>query len=164
MKYVQDEEIAEDIIQDVFYNIWNKRDSIDFSKPLKPYLFRSVYNYSVNHLKSLEKREKISVYSKLHFKEMELSGDNSHTSPYNGIIVQEIEDILRKTIEELPTQCKKVFQLSRISGLKNSEIASELNITPKGVEKQITKALAILRKKLAEFIPAILLMASIVRM
>lgn len=146
-RYVENTANAEDIVQDVFLDVWKKRNEIDLSLPLKPLLYKLTKNKSIDFLRSAYYKEiKIDDYS----------GTNSLEDYVKDLIVsqddqlhlEELTQTIQQCVENLPEQCQKVFMLSRISGLKNKVIAEQLGVSLKAVEKQITKALLEIRKHL----------------
>lgn len=142
--YVLDKQAAEDIVQDVFMEVWIKKDVIDFSLPIKPYLYRSIHNKSINYLKNYAFTESLETISiDLLIREEMLSYEAMNT-----VLVNEITREVNSCLEHLPPQCKKVFLLSRMENLKNKEIAERLSISEKAVEKHISKALCLLRSHL----------------
>ncbi len=149
-RFVNDMELAEDIVQDVFFELWHRRDSIAFDGPVKSYLFKSVYHKSVN-----------AIHKKYHNKESELNESNEHAileqylSTYiqnqeQSLLLKELEKEIASFVHTLPPQCRKIYLLSRTYGLKNREIAGQLDISIKAVEKQISKALSELKTHLTK--------------
>ena len=132
LRYVQNQDAAEDIVQDVFFELWLRRNEIDFDLPMKAYLFKSVLNKSRNYIYDKRVKDKISF---------DLDND-----------IQFIDDYLQSFVvyqeESLPEQCHRIFIMSRSLNLKNKDIALRLGISIKTVEKQITKALSGLRSHL----------------
>lgn len=134
---VKDTDVAKDIVQQVFLSLWQKRTEINFHTSSRSYLCRAVVNTALNHISKGKKLVKL---------------DECVKEPITEPIYHEIskpkatmEDQVRSAINELPPVCQKVFTLSRFSDLSNKEIASELNISIKAVEKHISKALKTLR-------------------
>ena len=116
-RFVNDKDLSEDIVQDVFYELWKRRESIRFEdESVKSYLFKAVYTHALN---ALDKKQQ-DVYP---------------------LKPERETDIL---------ECHKIFMLSRSYGLKNREIAEQLNISIKAVEKQISKALSGLKEYLIQ--------------
>lgn len=149
-RFINHQVIAEDIVQDVFFELWNKRETIRFDEPamVKSYLFRSVHNRSLNTINSE------SLYTKTTLNE---TNENQIVENYvrthtqnqeQSLLLKELEEEIAAFIETLPPQCKNVFVLSRNKNMKNKEIAEQLGISVKAVEKQITKALTELRQHL----------------
>lgn len=156
--YVLDRQAAEDVVQDVYMEVWVKKDLIDFSLPIKPYLYKSVHNKSLNYLKNKAFTESLeSMPFDLLIREEMLSYESMNT-----VLVDEIANEIKTCIEHLPAQCRNVFILSREENLKNREIAERLAISEKAVEKHISKALCLLRShlkatKLIHLIPPLIL-------
>lgn len=140
-KIVNDHQEAEDIVQDVFMSLWIIKDRFDFDRAVKPYLLKAVYNRSVNYLKS----RKPSIDITTGDTDLMLLNEIASSDQEDSLLLKETSEKIHDFIETLPTQCKKVFKLSRFSGLKNKEIASTLNISEKTVENHISKALRDLR-------------------
>ncbi|MDH6533513.1 RNA polymerase sigma-70 factor [Parabacteroides sp. 52] len=147
-RFVNDTATAENIVQDVFFELWNKREILDFNLAIKTYLFKSVYHRALNHLNS------VSVSKQTSLDQLEEKDDLSFfliSQEKNGeywLMMEELDKEIQAIINQFPPQCKQVFLLSRQNELKNKEIAEQLGISVKAVEKQITKAIATLRKEL----------------
>lgn len=155
MHIVGSYEAAEDVVQDCFFEIWQKRDSVDFSTPMIGYLRKSVFNRAINYLQSKSNQMHHDGIDSSRLQEALLGmiiEEEDHLA-YKDLSVQ-----ITKGIHTLPEQCRRVFILSRTYEMKNKEIAEKLNISVKAVEKQITQALKILRDylKKGEFLPFII--------
>ena len=151
LSIVKNEMMAEEIVQNVFYKIWEKASSLNFRSSLVAYLFRAIYNESLNHLKHLKVRSE----NKLH---IIYRTDISDETASNKIQVKELELKLQSALNELPEQCRTVFQLSRFEELRYREIADKLQISIKTVENHMGKALKLLRAKLIDYLPLLLLL------
>jgi RNA polymerase sigma-70 factor, ECF subfamily len=147
---------AEEIVQQVFFKLWEKSDSILISGSVAAYLYRAVHNESLNHLK----HEKVKSKHKMH---VAYSMRHAAESAPKTLQAKELEKKIHAALNELPEQCRTVFQMSRFEEMKYREIADELNIAVKTVENQISKALKILREKLAEFLTLAILFLSILK-
>lgn len=140
-RFVNDKDLSEDIVQDVFYEIWQRSENIRFEDDaVKSYLFRAVYTHSLNALKKTQQ----NVYSLEPGREADIL--DQYVSSYmqnseQSLLLKELEEEIMSYINNLPPQCRKIFMLSRSYGLKNREIAEQLGISIKAVEKQISKAL-----------------------
>lgn len=143
---VKDEMVAEEIVQDVFYKIWERPEKLSIGSSVAAYLYRAVHNESLNHLKHLKVRSKYQLHAVHQMK-------NETDSASKKIQLKELESKLCRALQELPEQCRTVFQLSRFEELKYREIADKLNISIKTVENQMGKALKLLRMKLIDFLP-----------
>ncbi|MCD7932400.1 MAG: sigma-70 family RNA polymerase sigma factor [Tannerellaceae bacterium] len=124
----------------------DKKDTIDFSESIKPYLFKAVYNRSLNYLSSLHPQVDIGEENTYQLLHKQITSYNQQDS----LLLKEVEEEIKRFIETLPPQCSKVYKLSREENLKNREIAEKLNISEKTVEDHIRKALRELRSHLAK--------------
>lgn len=133
-KYVGRMDIAEDLVQDVFINIWNKRVQLNNSAEIRPYLVRSVINASINYIRS--------KYNKVQFTDdFSLIETDSGFNPLDSLKNSELHMLIKVSIERLPDKCRLIFLLSRFSGLTYNEIAIKLGISVKTIETQISIAL-----------------------
>jgi RNA polymerase sigma-70 factor (ECF subfamily) len=146
--FMKDDEQAEEIVQNIFCRIWEKRDQLKTDGSLKAYLYRSVHNESVNYLK----HQKTRAIFQVHYS----NGDQTAGEASEKIMAAELDGHIQKALNELPLQCRVIFQLSRFENLKYKQIADQLNLSVKTVENQMGKALKVLRLKLAEFLPIVL--------
>lgn len=138
IQFVRRPEIAEEIVQEQFITLWEKRDVIDFHTSVNSYLYKSIKNKSIDYLKS--------KYAKLKFDEAsELIIISDSNNPLENIELKETSRIVESAINQLPEKCYAVFSLSRFGGLSNKEIAIELNISIKTVENQVTIAIRKIR-------------------
>ena len=144
---VKDEAVAEEIVQNVFYKLWEGRSRIRFQQSVGGYLYKAVYYESLNYLK----HAKVKAAYKAHLNHHKTEYDNSA----DKVSVKELQQKIDKAISELPEQCRAIFYLSRFEELKYSAIAAHLGISVKTVENQMGKALRLLRLKLVEYLPVI---------
>lgn len=143
-KYVNDVDQAEEVVQDLFFNIWKKRDKLEINLSIEAYLFRSVRNACLNILKHIRIRE---IYKVAHEQEIRESESNQA----NTLEAGELEEAIEIAIESMPPERKRIFKMSRIDGLKYREIADILNLSVKTVEAQMGKALKYLRDTLEDY-------------
>lgn len=141
---IKDDAEAEEIIQDLFYNFWKNRESLDIVTSLKSYLFRSVYNNSLQFLKHRQVKLKYEKYM--------MDKPQRSIEPLDKLKEKELQGLIKKTLEELPDRCQQIFKMNRFEGLKYKEIADELSISIKTVEANITKALKHFRSSLGEYV------------
>lgn len=141
-RFVNDWGVAEDVVQDVFVALWSRRDQVDLEGAVKAYLFKSVYHKSLNNLTSKRYTEEESIERFMgQLDTMKVQESNQE----NSLFMKEIQAEIDSFVETLPGQVKKVFLLSRSHGLKNKEVAAQLNLSLKTVEKHLSKALLELR-------------------
>ncbi len=154
VKYVKDLDTAKEIVQDAFIALWEKRESIDLSKPVKSYLSTMIYNKSLNYLRDNKKFNK----DILSFENIYPDAGYHQT---NKLIEEEISRKIKSAIEELPEKCREVFVLSRYENLKYQQIADKLQISVKTVEAQMSKALQHMRTRLVDYITIMMIFYSI---
>lgn len=135
-----DTELAKDLLQETFARLWKKRENLDPQQSIKSYLYRISHNLVIDYrrqnrqpLDSLEDHAEIS-------------------SPYSLNDQIDLSDKVHKAIQSLPEPVRLVFTMNRFDGFKYAEIAAALSISIKTVEARMSKALAILREKLAPFL------------
>lgn len=147
---LKDEDTAEEIVQQMFLKFWEKRELLNIQSSVKAYLYKCVYHDSLNFLK----HEKI----KTKYQDFASYTMNNHQEPASSKIeMTELEYRIAQALNELPEQCRTIFQLSRFEELKYREIAEQLGLSVKTIENQMGKALKIMRLKLADFLSLILL-------
>ena len=147
---IRDEIMAEEIVQNVFCRLWEKKSKVDIQTSLTAYLFKSVYHESLNYLKHLKVRAAYSRYA-----QVQMNNHSDHAE--KKILLGDLESKLNKALSELPEQCRTIFQMSRFEELKYQEIADRMGLSVKTIENQMGKALKLLRLKLVDFLPAAVL-------
>lgn len=135
---------AEEIVQNMFLQIWEKRENINLEASFKSYIYKAVKNRCLNYLRN--KKLKSGHLSVIKMDE----GDSFDAN--DALHLEEIHDKLYEVLEELPPKCKQIFQMSRMEGLKHQEIANQLDLKVKTVENQIGIALKYLRSNLTEYL------------
>ncbi len=138
----RDKDLAKDLAQDVFFKLWEKRKKINKSVLIKGWLFKSVRNKFLDHIRKYKKEIKMVELTYMDMVD-EISQDRSEELNYKFKLVE-------KEIELLPKKCHEVFILSKSDGMRNKEIAAYLNISVKTVEGHLTNAIKILQYKLKE--------------
>jgi RNA polymerase sigma-70 factor, ECF subfamily len=140
-KLVQINEVAEELVSEVFLKIWCNRKRIIISSSAKSYLYTSVRNMSFDHLR----KEKKSLWVNIE-EAAAVSCDNF--DPHKHSEFEELQVQVEKAVASLPRQCRLVFQLSRDQGMKYHEIAETLQLSVKTIETQMGRALKSLRQTL----------------
>ncbi|WP_299460421.1 RNA polymerase sigma factor [uncultured Microscilla sp.] len=151
-RIVHNTTITEDIVQDVFLKIWQKRGDLNIQISLKAYLHKMAINAALSHL-----RKKYNTSSIDDASPQQISKHAFKEVATEKMEFKELEHQVNEAINELPPKCREVFILSRYEELSYKEIAQQMGISPKTVENQMSKALKHLRKKLAAYIKNILL-------
>lgn len=149
-KFVKDPAEGEELVQELFCHLWDKRTDFHPTTSIKAYLYGAVRNRCFNRLEHLKVREK----SQEAVAET-LRNQGTQANPTQLLEASETQLRIEAAIGELPERCRQVFELSRYEGLKYNEIAHELNISPKTVEVQIGKALKYLRTALRDILPLV---------
>lgn len=147
---LKDTDTAEEVVQSMFLKLWEKRDLLDVQTSVKAYLYKCIYNDSLNLLKHEHVKTKYQDFT-VH------TMNTHHEATSNRVELSELQKELQFALNALPEQCRIIFQMSRFEELKYKEIAERLGISVKTVENQMSKALKILRLKLVDFLVLILL-------
>ena len=139
--------LAEDIVQNVFENIWKQREKLKEMYSVKSYLYKSAYNEFINQYR---KKSSLLEIEKKYVDSLNIVLEED-SSELNRLIT-----LVKQAIEELPPKCKEVFIMGKREGLTYIEIAEHLNISFRTVENQMSKAFTIIRKKVGEKMDVIL--------
>jgi RNA polymerase sigma-70 factor (ECF subfamily) len=140
--FLKNREISEEIVSDVYVNIWNNRAQLESIVNLKSYLFICVRNGCLSHLRKVKNEKIISIDSVSEFNFVRVEG------PENDYIEKETIEQIYAAIETLPCKCKLAFTLAKINGLKYREIAEVLGVTEKTVNNHLVMAV----KKITELL------------
>lgn len=159
-KFIDDIEICSDIVQEIFHELWENRQTTLIKTSVKAYLFRVLHNKCLNHIRDKKVQDKYISYVDFKLKETELLFYNQDWEGYKSIFFQEVLQIFKKSMEELPEGCREVMLMSRVEGLSNKEIAEKLEISLRTVENQIYRALKILKVNLKDYLPLFLYILS----
>lgn len=146
-KILGDLDKAKEVVQGVFVKLYEKREEIHIEGSLRAYLFRAVHNACLNQVK------KVAVYENHH---QEIKYATPFYEDADMLVQTELEEKIWQSVSNLPDQCRKIFNLSRVDGKRNREIADELGLSIRTVETQISKALKLIRIHLKDFLILIL--------
>lgn len=144
------EEEAEDVVQDVFFNIWIHRDALDASLSMRGYLLRAVYRTALNVIKRKGLQE---TYGNTYKEEIEEMGRRFYYNPDANEVIgrlyaQDLRAEIQAAIDSLPPRCRQVFSLGYLYDMSGKEISRKLGISLSTVENHMYSALKILREKL----------------
>jgi len=142
-KIIRNPIAAEEIVQDFFVRLWEKREEISIDSSVKNYFFRSIKNTCLNFIQ----HNKI----KARHAEKILSEAENNISSEDVYIEFDLAEKIEESIQALPEKRREIFRLSREEGLKYREIAEKLNISIKTVETQISLAIKTLRDNLKKY-------------
>jgi RNA polymerase sigma-70 factor (ECF subfamily) len=139
---LKDVNTAKDATQDVFLQLWKKRESLNIQSAPGAYLKRSVINRALNQIKSRKA-----------FVEEEQIADHqdNEADAIQQLEAQDLEAAMHKALDSLPTGCRTIFVMRRLEGMRVKEIAKKLDVSPKTVENQLTKALKVLKVAVQPF-------------
>lgn len=151
IRYLTDTAKSEEIVQEMFFNIWRKKEKFIIKTSLKSYLYRSVRNNCLQYIEHLNVERKYEKFVKN-------KPSKYYETPENELDLKEIYGIIEQTLEKLPERCSTIFKMSRFEGLKYHEIADKLSISIKTVEANMSKALKLFRKNLKFYIKLVLML------
>ncbi len=139
---VRDGSVAEDLAQEVFVQLWRRREELQVNTSLWAYLKRAGHNKALNRLRD----------RKLRREREEAAGQQQQrpVQPWQNLEEAELQQAVQKAVDALPPRTRLVFVLSRFEGYSQKEIARELDISVKTVENQMTRALRLLREALKD--------------
>lgn len=142
---VKDKDAAEDIVQDVFVKLWMRREELEVKTTYKAYLYKAVVLRGLDYLRREKSKNKASA-------ELQATGEKHSNNTDAGLNEKQIQQAIDTALDQMSDSMRKIFELSRFSGLKNREIAEELGISIKTVESNMGKALKIMHTQLSPFI------------
>ena len=140
---IKDHDTAEEIVQDLFFRLWQDKDKINIVSSLNGYLFRAVYNrclHLIGHRKIVER----------HAQEASNVQERAPDDPLDILRYSDLQNKIARILERLPERCGRIFCMSRFEGLKYNEIAEKLSVSVKTVEANMGRALKEFRKALEE--------------
>nr|WP_321450592.1 RNA polymerase sigma-70 factor [uncultured Carboxylicivirga sp.] len=148
-KVVIDDDLARELVQDVFVNFYEKRNEINIHTSLKAHLYQSVRNRCLNQIKhnKIRREHHANIFAEKKDEEAYVEDKLQET---------ELEHRIYSVVQTLPDQCKRIFEMSRFEGVPNQEIADQLGLSKRTIETQISKALKVLRKQLALYLSVVL--------
>lgn len=142
---------AEEIVQETFVKLWERKSEIYIDTSIKAYLYKAVHNQCLNHIDYLRVRERFS--DKYLSENKDMVSPVSPDYPLANLLSQEIDAVIQKAISNLPGQCKEVFVEIRQHDLSYAETAEKIGISINTVKTQLQRAMSKLREELKEFLP-----------
>ena len=143
-RFVNDMDVAEDVVQEVFVRLWQKRKQLNIETNIKNYLFSSVRNKSIEKLRRLKIEDKYYKETKYINNQEVFSAADKPEESEKYVRISKLYD----SIDKLPHKCKTIFKMAKIEGMTYNEIATELEISVKTVESQMRRAFILLREML----------------
>jgi RNA polymerase sigma-70 factor (family 1) len=151
---LREKEAAEEVVQELFVNIWVKRDKIVINQTFASYLFTALKYTILNYMRHESVRDKYIAYMEKDLSELD-------DSTQEQIFAHDFEVNLDGAIKELPDQCAKVFTMRHKEQFSVKEIAESLSISPNTVKNHLSKAQKLLRLQLKEFLTILILLLKI---
>jgi RNA polymerase sigma-70 factor (ECF subfamily) len=145
---LRDMDEAEEVVQKMFCMLWDKRAELDVQQSLQSYLYKTVHNRCLNHIRHG------AVHDRYKSEFMHLN-EEAHDSANARVEYGELQQVLSRAVAQLPEQPRKVFELSRAKNLSYQEIAEQLQLSRNTVENHMGKALRLLRESLKDYLPFI---------
>lgn len=142
--YVHDQAISEQIVQDIFVYLWEKKDKIGIGTSLRSYLLRAAKNKSLNYLRN--EKTRLGIQENLAH-----SQAHNHETPEYIFNAGQLRGVIEESVDRLPPKCRQVYILGKEKDLSYKEIARKLNISVKTVENHMGKALKQLRENLQPY-------------
>lgn len=144
-KIVKDQNTAEDIVQEFFYNFWKNRESFKLKLSLNAYLYQSIRNNALHYLGHLAIEQSYAQQV------VNYQNDDATAENQQSVELEELNKAIADTLSQLPERCSLIFRMNRFEGKKYREIAEILSVSVKTVEVEMGKALHYFRKSLKEF-------------
>lgn len=137
--------VAEEIVQELIYTVWDRRTTLSFEPELKQYLYRSVYNNAITHVK---KESKLAINSEL----TSFIADSLPRYYQDELETKELSETIENTLSSLPAQTKDIFQMNRDEEMSYKEIAEKTKLSVKSIEYHMSKAIKVLQKELSRYL------------
>jgi RNA polymerase sigma-70 factor (ECF subfamily) len=162
-EYLQDDFLAESIVGDLIFNLWEKRETIEITTSLRCYLIRSVRNRSINYL-NLEREKREITFSSVDIGQKEnIFCSETFDYPLAKLLENELEEKIAEAIENLPRDCSRIFKMSRFEDKRYEQIASELGVSVNTVKYHIKNALQRLNNDLSKYLITLYFIYSILK-
>jgi len=156
-RFVNNHAASEDLVHNVFLNIWKNRDTWNPRGTLRTYLYRAVKNQSLKYLAHRK------IQNRTSFEDLTILPDFNRMNPEEKIHGKEFEKAVQKAVAQLPERRRIIWLMHREDKMTYREIADVLDISIKTVETQMSRSLKFLRSQLTEFLPVIAFLISIFR-
>lgn len=144
-RILKDTEFANDVVQECFCKLYERRKELNEELEVRPYLYKSVYNSCMDAIKHQKVRDNYISQELLDFY---FSKVIETPEAEQALLEEDLRGAIQNAINKLPERCREIFVLSKVEGLSNKQISEQLNISVKTVEAQMTTAFVRLRKEL----------------
>lgn len=138
LSYLKNQADAEELVQDVFLKIWEKRETLDQSKNIKSFIFKVAVNTIYDFIRHKNIENAFNDFARVNF-------ETNSNNTWHTVIFDEMTANLVEMIAKLPVQQQRIFQLSKDEGLTNEEIAAKLNLSKRTVENHLYRAISFLK-------------------
>ncbi len=142
--YINNEAIAEEIVQDIYIYFWVRKENIQIESSVKAYLLRASKNKSLNYLRN--EKTKLGVHEKLR-----KVTETTYEMPSNLLDARQLREIIENAVKNLPEKCREIYQLAKVNEMSYKEIAEKLGVSVKTVDNQMGIALKKLREQLRPY-------------
>ncbi len=159
-RYLRDDYLAESVVGDVMFHLWENHERIEVEVSLRSYLIRCVRNSCLDHLRKNREKYEIATEAIPPSSDKTMVTGNGE-QPLGQLLDKELAEKLDESIAALPLECRTAFELSRFAGKKHAEIALELGISVNTVKYHIKHALQMLNERLGRYIVMALSLLSI---
>jgi len=139
LSYLKNKKDAEELVQDVFLKIWEKREMLDQTKNIKSFIFKIAVNTIYDFIRRKNIENAFNDFAKASF-------DKATDSTWHTVIFEDMQQNLNNLISQLPEQQQKIFQLSKIEGLTNDEIAANMSLSKRTVENHLYRSISFLKE------------------
>ncbi len=145
-KILKDMDMAEDVVQEFFYQLWKNRERFSLKLSLNGYLHRAIHNNALHYLEHLAVRKDYAEHVVRESREL------LQEKEQNDMEMKDLGKIINETLEQMPERCSRIFRMNRFEGMKYREIAIQLSVSVKTVEAEMGRALQLFRKSLKAYI------------
>jgi RNA polymerase sigma-70 factor (ECF subfamily) len=160
--YLNSKQLSEEVVDDVFYKIWENRETLVIHTSIKAYLIQAVRHRSINSLESKNRSNDYLTDTPIEDSREDFLFTDTNT-PLSTLLSKELEEAITQAINSLPPECRKIFYLKHFENLKYEEIAVQQNISVNTVKSQLKIASQKLRKKLSPHLLLLLLFAPLIK-
>ena len=142
LSYLANEADSEELVQDVFLKLWEKRAALDETQNIKAYVFKIAINSIYDFIRRKNIKNAFNDFVK------NRAETNTSNNTWETVVLNELQLLLDELISKMPEQRRNIFHLSKINGLTNDEIAEKLNLSKRTVENQLYRAILFLKSNL----------------
>ncbi|MGE4586162.1 MAG: RNA polymerase sigma-70 factor [Mangrovibacterium sp.] len=150
-QYILDQEASKNIVQDVFTELWDKKDTFRDDTNIQAWLFTVTKNKSLKYIARQKSQKNYSEH--IRHRELEINHRALNEVDTSNFMLDELKSQIENALNKLSPACRKVFEMSRFEGMKQQQIADKLGLSVKTVETHISKALRVFKTELKDYLP-----------